>query len=191
MNEIEERFVRALYKITRHAVDLTREVIVSPFNGNYGLAGYVIAVNGSPPRGMAITQYDGHDLRMMTVIKDGAGFAKRIEPPHEASHRNGKSHRELWEATQALIEFSHFPVRSLAELLNKEPGMELVFIEGDVIRFKKGGSYYIELSRVTNHAEIVEWVHHLSGKRWVTTETIDEFIGKVCAHYRLPLYQEA
>ena len=32
-----------------------RKIHVTPYDGAYGLAGYVVAVNGSPPRGTFIT----------------------------------------------------------------------------------------------------------------------------------------
>ncbi len=32
----------------------TRQLIVTPFEGNYGLAGYVLVMNGSPPKGVII-----------------------------------------------------------------------------------------------------------------------------------------
>lgn len=32
-----------------------RELVVSPFDGHYGLAGWIIAVNGSPPRGVVVS----------------------------------------------------------------------------------------------------------------------------------------
>jgi hypothetical protein len=39
----------------RHLADLRgRNVVVSHFGGCYGFAGYVIAMNGSPPRGLIV-----------------------------------------------------------------------------------------------------------------------------------------
>lgn len=34
--------------------DLTRAIVVSPWMGHYGLAGYILAVEGSPARGIVI-----------------------------------------------------------------------------------------------------------------------------------------
>ncbi len=33
----------------------SRELVVTPFDGAYGRAGFVIAVNGSPPRGVMVS----------------------------------------------------------------------------------------------------------------------------------------
>lgn len=52
-------FIRWAYGLFGRAPcedDLQREIHVAPFFGCYGLAGYVITVNGSPPRGTVIVQ---------------------------------------------------------------------------------------------------------------------------------------
>ena len=66
-----------------------REIIITPFDGNYGRAGYVIVINGSPPRGVfiisedAITNY-GADIvyigsarnKRFATWPDGTGYTK-------------------------------------------------------------------------------------------------------------------
>lgn len=56
-NEIESEFRQALYEYRDRPLnqdEATREIIITPFDGNYGRAGLMIVVNGSPPKGMLI-----------------------------------------------------------------------------------------------------------------------------------------
>ena len=45
--------------------DLNREIIITPFAGNYGLAGYVMAVNGSPPKAIVVVDQYGVAFRRL------------------------------------------------------------------------------------------------------------------------------
>lgn len=50
----DKEMVRTIYKLVRRTpreTELDRHIVITPYNGAYGLAGYVITVNGSPPRG--------------------------------------------------------------------------------------------------------------------------------------------
>ena len=42
------------------------------------------------------------------------------------------------------------------------------------------GPYHIELSRIPDHAGLLEWTHHLTGKDWMTGELVHEFIQRIC-----------
>lgn len=55
-----------------------RDINVSPYTGAYGLAGYVLAVNGSPPRGtfIAVASY------RHVFYLDGHGRSRRLSYEH-------------------------------------------------------------------------------------------------------------
>lgn len=57
MESAELRVRRVIARLYDPSVDpsadmLSRPLVATPFQGNYGRAGWVIAVNGSPPRGV-------------------------------------------------------------------------------------------------------------------------------------------
>ena len=88
-------------------------------------------------------------------------------------------------------------VISLKELLEwgekeRERLSKLVYIEDDSIIFIVDGTkyYYIELSRCNTKGKILEWTHHLLGKRWITLETLERFIDLVSHHFKIELYME-
>lgn len=64
---------------------------------------------------------------------------------------------------------------------------ELVIIEDDTIVFVKH-RYEIELTRIKNRTDIIQWLHHMMGKNWVTVEMLEQFIEKVCAYRGLEIY---
>lgn len=55
-----------------------RDIIVSPYNGAYGLAGYVVAIDGTPPRGTFMTI----EAQQCTYI--GAGRPKLLSQQKSA-----------------------------------------------------------------------------------------------------------
>lgn len=40
--------------------------------------------------------------------------------------------------------------------------------------------YEVELDRIRNRIEILQWVEHLAGKSWMTRKAINTFIHRVC-----------
>jgi hypothetical protein len=44
-----------------------REIVVSPFDGNYGLAGFVLVVNGSPCRALIVYEKGSSDFIIKAV----------------------------------------------------------------------------------------------------------------------------
>lgn len=50
------------------------------------------------------------------------------------------------------------------------------------------GGYDIEKSRCTTPETILKWVHHLSGKIWVQTDMLHEFVDKACRSANLKIY---
>lgn len=51
--------------------------------------------------------------------------------------------------------------------------------------------YWIELTRIKTHRDLLEWVHHLNGKVWVTKEVLDDFIEAVFSYRKWTLYKGA
>jgi len=64
-----------------------------------------------------------------------------------------------------------------------------LFIDDDYICFNVRGRYDIELKRCKDHAAILEWVHHMSCKQWMTVDLIHRFIGLTTAYHDLVLYR--
>lgn len=52
-----------------------------------------------------------------------------------------------------------------------------------------GIGYEIWLETIHNKGDILQWVHHLSEKNWVTPEILAEFIEKTCAHLGVRVYE--
>lgn len=50
------RWAYGLFGLVPADEDRKRQVIVTPYQGNYGAAGFVIAINGSPPRGTLVVE---------------------------------------------------------------------------------------------------------------------------------------
>ena len=67
-----------VFNIMDYTYDKNRELIVTPYLGNYGTAaGYVIAINGSPPKGtLFITDLDYSNP---TLILYSGGKVKRFK----------------------------------------------------------------------------------------------------------------
>ena len=77
-------------------------------------------------------------------------------------------------------------VHDAADALNyKTPS--LVMIENDEIRFISHG-YWIELSKIKTRRDLIQWIHHLLEKQWVTTPMIRQFIEQVCKYRNWKIY---
>ena len=72
-----------------------------------------------------------------------------------------------------------------------DPRESLVKIEGGQIGLKDGDhySYWIELTRINTPRDLLEWVHHLNGKVWVSKELLDDFIEAVFKYRDWTLYK--
>lgn len=46
-------------------------------------------------------------------------------------------------------------------------------------------NYAIELSRCNSAESILEWVHHLSEKKWISVELLNRFINLTAEHHEL------
>lgn len=50
--------------------------------------------------------------------------------------------------------------------------------------------YSVELNRCTNKESILQWVHHLNGKAWMTTELTEWFIELATQYHGINLYEK-
>lgn len=58
-----------------------RELVVTPFDGCYGRAGWVLAMNGSPPRGILVsTEASGMNNHPAQIFYIRSDKSKRIGP---------------------------------------------------------------------------------------------------------------
>ncbi len=76
-------------------------------------------------------------------------------------------------------------------LTDRKPGVlwdketkEIILLDTNLPHFK----YEIPLTRIETRAKLIDWIHHLSGKKWVTTYMIGEFISVVYAANDWDLY---
>jgi hypothetical protein len=51
------------------------------------------------------------------------------------------------------------------------------YIDGDYLVLNVRYEYDIALSRISSHADILDWVLHLSGKNWFSMELMQRFIS--------------
>lgn len=75
--------------------DLRRRIVLSPFGGAYSIAGYVLAIEGSPPPFLAVLA--GHDLRWATLHVLSKPSTRPVEPPSPGPY----APRRLWEGLRA------------------------------------------------------------------------------------------
>lgn len=89
----------------RATASVEREVIVTPFDGAYGLAGYVFAVNGSPPRGVVVVLMENgaeSEVWSMTIVGYD-GRAQRVRKPEEYGRGSGGAQGRLWRAVEEMV----------------------------------------------------------------------------------------
>lgn len=106
MSDAEFNFKITLleYKKIYSLVDvMERELVITPFGGNYGVAGYIIVINGSPPRGIVMVIGGGTESITGMAVVGNDGRAKRIESLSYTSHLKSSIHRRLWEVTVDLL----------------------------------------------------------------------------------------
>lgn len=94
--------------------------------------------------------------------------------------------RALNELAPSLVDKPRYVVHDAAEVLNT-PDLILVTVEGGAVIFLED-HYEIELARIKNRASLLEWIHHMAQKTWVTNEMIVQFIEKVCVVKGWPVY---
>ena len=94
---------------------LAREIVVTPYDGAYGRAGYVVVVNGSPPRGLFIYpgEYGGVAQFIVCVA---ASRSRRIERGY--GRRWATPTAMTFRAVEAIVKErypEHLPKRSHTE----------------------------------------------------------------------------
>jgi len=78
---------------------------------------------------------------------------------------------------------------TVKELLDTE-FPTLVSIENDMIVFHELKGYEVEISRIKTRADLIEWIHHMTGKASITTGAIAQFIEVVCKYRNWEIYKE-
>ena len=78
------------------------------------------------------------------------------------------------------------------EVANKqnEELKQQCYLSDGVIVLNVGAEYFVELKRTNTKAKILNWVHHLSGKSWMTKELLRRFIELSCQANRLKPWGE-
>ena len=79
-----------------------------------------------------------------------------------------------------------FKVFTAKDALNYHHDSKVVVWDGSFVFVKY--NYAIPFEEIRNRKDILEWIHHLSGKAWITQEMIGEFIEKCCAHLGIEIY---
>jgi hypothetical protein len=79
--------------------------------------------------------------------------------------------------------------QTLKGILDSPDPAPLVVIENDQVVFITA-DYWIELTRINDRAALIEWIHHLLGKTWITNELLEQFIELVCNYRKWPIYRD-
>lgn len=85
-----------------HVDALKREIIITPFAGAYGTAGFMIVINGSPPAGILMVLGNEQGVGGKGMVRMDTFRIRPIKDPRHAGGEGGKS-RRLWEATIELL----------------------------------------------------------------------------------------
>jgi predicted NAD-dependent protein-ADP-ribosyltransferase YbiA (DUF1768 family) len=59
----------------------------------------------------------------------------------------------------------------------------------NVLEIKKPYPYEVDLDRLKTYRDFVDWINQLSGKSWITSEMIYDFIQKVRKHTDLKIWK--
>jgi hypothetical protein len=77
--------------------------------------------------------------------------------------------------------------------LNYKPEILVTIENGEIglrdTRLAGNQYYWIDLDRIKTQRDLLEWVHHLSGKAWVTNRHIRQFIARVFKYREWTLYK--
>lgn len=82
---------------------------------------------------------------------------------------------------------------SLYDLISSElKKPQKVFVDSACIsiRVDSGSLYEITLNSIDTHKKLVEWIHHLTEKTWVTGEIIHDVINAAIHANKLAFYGE-
>lgn len=102
MNETERNWRLALQDITGFPNDPSRPICITPFEGRYGPAGYVIAVNGSPPHGIVFV-IGWHGEQPTEIFLFASGKMRKINRYAIHAHYKNSKHANFWQTTINLL----------------------------------------------------------------------------------------
>lgn len=110
LKEIEREWrvaFAAMHPLYQSPQDDNRVIHVTSFDGDRGVAGYVICVDGSPPHGILLAQVrSGNTLCGVTLILSMDGRSKRVRVPEDLPGRSPMLKGErLVAATQELVDW--------------------------------------------------------------------------------------
>ena len=122
MNELREEWLNEYAGLVRkYPADVP--VIISPYFGNYGLAGYVICGEGSPVQATAVFDLERCKLTLleydqtMNILGQDGGYLRETPPQKQ----------KLYETTKRMIQAAGLPLtvggssRPEVTTLRKEP----------------------------------------------------------------------
>jgi len=124
--EAEREFRQALAELRNVGLtldDLRREIHVTPFEGAYGPAGVVLAINGSPPAALALATVDKDRRGATVVVFRSPGSATHPTVMDSFTHMRYKSGKRLraYNATLAYLTSLGFFDDSGHRVLEVEP----------------------------------------------------------------------
>jgi len=117
MNEIKKEWQSLYASVTGRVPEYDRDVVVTPYFGHYGLAGYVITVQGSPVHATAV--FDMYRFRIVCLEP------YKIIKINFTKYANTKRQR-LYDATSRLIDSLGLPTEAGGR---DEPGV--YYLESD------------------------------------------------------------
>ena len=113
---VEIEWLEAYGGFCNCGVDYNRPIIITPFEGHYGYAGVVIAINGSPMRGTMLVksadireavpqepmhyQYSRCEVQSMYTLHSD-DLPKKVDG--QRGHLKKSKHARLWKATVDLL----------------------------------------------------------------------------------------
>jgi len=86
------------------------------------------------------------------------------------------------------IDEGRFKVITAADIANYERPVLVKIDDFGQVGFI-ARDYWIDLDRIKDRAALIGWIHHLLGKRWVTSEMLIQFIETVCNYRKWPIYK--
>lgn len=115
--EVEIEWLEAYGSFCNHCIEYyDRSIIITPFEGHYGYAGVVIAINGSPMRGTMLVkstdiredvpqapimyQYNRCEVQSMYTLHSD-DLPRKVDD--QRGHLKKSKHTRLWKATVNLL----------------------------------------------------------------------------------------
>ncbi len=103
IQKLKERWQTLYRSLVGAGGDLDRDLVITPYFGHYGLAGYVIAIQGSPTHGLAVLELDR--ARLICI-----GPSKITYTNHPYGRPASKSKQALYDTTLDLLKAMGLPL---------------------------------------------------------------------------------